>query len=376
MSTRTKETTGCTEYDITTTSRDLTPDNLYSMIESGIIDTPIFQRNYVWDIKKASRLIESIMLGLPIPELFFYTHGDEDGTYKIIDGQQRVLTIYFFLIGKFPRSNLARIMLRDELVRADALKTHLSDVHAYKEFKLDLEESNPLNGKSFADLDEDLKVKFKLRRYLHTVVIRQNSSDVNNQAMFQIFSRLNTGGTILTNQEIRASLYYCPFYELLLELNELEAWRKLICKPVKGLHGEDVEIILRALALADRYETYSPKMVFFLNSFSQASIQFSEQELNSYRNMFMHFLAACESLEHKAFYKSNRFSKTLFESTFVAVCKTFAADKSEYDLRIVPESLEQLKNDEVFNEYLLADSTAADNTKGRINRAIEIIKVQ
>lgn len=84
------------EYDITTSPRDLTPGSIVDMVDSGIINIPFFQRNYVWDIKKASKLIESLILGLPIPELFFYSEGDENTSYKIIDGQQRLLSIYFF----------------------------------------------------------------------------------------------------------------------------------------------------------------------------------------------------------------------------------------------------------------------------------------
>ncbi len=83
------------EYDITTSPRDLTPANIVDMIDSGIMEVPLFQRNYVWDIKKASKLVESLILGLPVPELFFYSEGDENTTYKIIDGQQRLLSIYF-----------------------------------------------------------------------------------------------------------------------------------------------------------------------------------------------------------------------------------------------------------------------------------------
>ena len=81
------------EYDITTSPRDLTPANIVDMIDSSIIEIPLFQRNFVWDIKKASRLVESLILGLPVPELFFYSDGDENTTYKIIDGQQRLLSI-------------------------------------------------------------------------------------------------------------------------------------------------------------------------------------------------------------------------------------------------------------------------------------------
>lgn len=94
------------EYDITTSPRDLTPANIVDMIDSGIIEIPLFQRNYVWDINKASKLVESLILGLPVPELFFYTEGDDNNTYKIIDGQQRFLSIYFLLKDDFQRAQI------------------------------------------------------------------------------------------------------------------------------------------------------------------------------------------------------------------------------------------------------------------------------
>ena len=99
------------EYDITSSPRDLTPANIVDMIDSGIIEIPLFQRNYVWDHKKASKLVESLLLGLPVPELFFYSDGDDDFTYKIIDGQQRFLSIYFFVKGRFPKNTDSRLML-------------------------------------------------------------------------------------------------------------------------------------------------------------------------------------------------------------------------------------------------------------------------
>ena len=74
-------------------------------------------------------------------------------------------------------------------------------------------------AKKFATLDRDTQIKFRLRRYLRTVVVRQNKPDDNNSSMFEIFNRLNTGGTPLNHQEIRASLYYCDF---------IRCWFKLI----------------------------------------------------------------------------------------------------------------------------------------------------
>ena len=95
------------EYDITTSPRDLTPANIVDLIDSGIIEMPLFQRNYVWSIKAASKLVESMILGLPVPELFFFSESDENDTYKVIDGQQRLyslfqssLSTYFFTVLK------------------------------------------------------------------------------------------------------------------------------------------------------------------------------------------------------------------------------------------------------------------------------------
>lgn len=212
----TKKTTEITrdtvEFDITTTQRDWTPENIVTMINSGVIDMPVFQRNYVWDIKKASRLVESLILGLPIPEVFFYTAGDENDSYKVIDGQQRILSIYFYILGKFPKNTSSRLSVRENVDKPGVLLDSISKKSDFRDFKLVLDEGNPLNNKSFSELEESLQIKLKIKRYLRAVVIRQNATDVNNEAMFEVFSRFNTGGSFLTNQEIRASLYYCPFY--------------------------------------------------------------------------------------------------------------------------------------------------------------------
>ena len=82
---------------------------------------------YVWDIGKASKLIESLILGLPVPELFFYSEGDENSTYKIIDGQQRLLSIYFFLKGRFPKNAKSRVTICKELNSGKDLTTLMAD---------------------------------------------------------------------------------------------------------------------------------------------------------------------------------------------------------------------------------------------------------
>ena len=83
------------EYDISASPNDFNILTLNSFIDSGIVEIPGFQRNYIWDIKRASKLIESIIIGIPIPQIFLYEKGKNK--FLVIDGQQRYMTIYYFI---------------------------------------------------------------------------------------------------------------------------------------------------------------------------------------------------------------------------------------------------------------------------------------
>lgn len=91
---------GIAEYDIVASPNDFNILTIHSFIESGAVKIPGFQRNYVWDSKRASRLIESIVIGLPVPQVFLYERGRND--FVVIDGQQRLMSIYYFIKQRFP----------------------------------------------------------------------------------------------------------------------------------------------------------------------------------------------------------------------------------------------------------------------------------
>lgn len=369
------------EYDITTSPRDLTPANIVDMIDSGIMEVPLFQRNYVWDIKKASKLIESLILGLPVPELFFYSEGDENTTYKIIDGQQRLLSIYFFIKGRFPKNTDSRLLVRSKINKDQDFDSLLADNSVFEDFTLRLNDDaaqkpSRYHGKKFATLDRDTQIKFRLRRYLRTVVVRQNKPDNNGSSMFEIFNRLNTGGTPLNHQEIRASLYYCDFYEMLVKTNESPKWREILGKPTQDLHCNDIEMILRSIALLQDGDNYSPKMVTFLNSFSQKSISFKKEHIDYLEKLFLSFVDACSSLSEKAFFRNARFSKTLFESVFVATCRESFDNHVLLSKKISPISFEKLKKDETFVSYLMSGSSSTESIRNRMKRASEVIQFE
>lgn len=89
------------EYEIVASPNDFNTLTINSFIEEGAIKIPPFQRNYVWDRKRASKLIESLIIGLPVPQVFLYEESRND--FLVIDGQQRLLTVFFFAKGRFPR---------------------------------------------------------------------------------------------------------------------------------------------------------------------------------------------------------------------------------------------------------------------------------
>ena len=101
------------QYDLVSSPNDFNTQTIVNFIDSGVVIIPGFQRNFVWDIKRASRLIESLIVGLPVPQIFLYEQSRDK--YLVIDGQQRLMSIYYFVKGKFPRKEkLAELRLISE----------------------------------------------------------------------------------------------------------------------------------------------------------------------------------------------------------------------------------------------------------------------
>jgi uncharacterized protein with ParB-like and HNH nuclease domain len=152
-------------YDITASPNDFNTSTMFSFIEWGAVKIPGFQRNYVWDIKRASKLIESIVIGLPIPQIFLYE--EARNKFLVIDGQQRLMSIYYFIKQRFPRREkrfeLRRIFDEKGTIPEDVLH----DDAYFVKFNLQLTERlpnrpNQLNKLNYGTLDE-LKTTFDLR---------------------------------------------------------------------------------------------------------------------------------------------------------------------------------------------------------------------
>jgi len=367
-----------TEYNITSTPNDFNISTIFSLIDNGVIRMPPFQRNYVWDEKRASKLIESIILGLPVPQVFLYEQGKN--AFYVIDGQQRLLSIYFFIKQRFPTKE-GRVLLRQYLtgdIRIDSKILH--DDKYFKNFALKLpsqtkEDKNKFDGAKYETIG-DYKYTFDILRTIRSVVIKQNEPE-DDSSIYEIFNRLNTGGQNLYPQEIRMSLYYSDFYRKLFEINELDRWRAVLNRAEADIHFKDVEILLRSFAMLFDLAKYSSPMSKFLNGFSKKANSFTDDTINYLYELFISFLDSCQELRSDVFItKSNQFSISLFESVFVATAKPFFDNKGIITSKIVPESIAELKTDSQFSDSNQGSVASKANVNKRMNRAKELLRFE
>lgn len=229
-------------YDIATYPSDYTLFGISQMWEDGDISIPNYQREFVWSIKQSSLLIDSFLSGLPVPPVFFYI--DEKNRNLVIDGQQRILSVVFFMEGYFGKES----------------------THGKRQvFRLSgLGEKSPYENKKFVDLSESDQRKLK-QSVLRAVNIRQLNPVGESTSAYHIFERLNTGGTPLKPQEIRNCVFMGKFSEQLKEANKDTNWRKIVGKPLIDKHQKDVELLLRIFSLVGADGKYEKPMREFLN---------------------------------------------------------------------------------------------------------------
>ncbi|MEI3647111.1 DUF262 domain-containing protein [Lactococcus lactis subsp. lactis] len=181
-----------TNFDIDYWSYNITYDQLSRLYESDKIKIPDMQRGFVWDDIQASRLIESILMGLPLPSLFLIKN-IEEGDYMVVDGLQRITSIHAFRYNR-------RLPNRKSIVAGFSLKGVNAEIV----------------NKTYDDLLAEGKTdKFDMGT-INVIEFKQNKPD-HEEAMYTLFERLNGGGTNLSPQQIRNSIYYGIFNDLLNE---------------------------------------------------------------------------------------------------------------------------------------------------------------
>ncbi|MFH9828053.1 DUF262 domain-containing protein [Streptomyces bobili] len=362
------------EYDIVSSPNDFNTLTINSFIDQGAIQTPGFQRNYVWDIKRASKLIESLILGLPVPQVFLYE--ENRNSFLVIDGQQRLLTVHFFMKGRFPRKE-KRSELRKVLNSGKGLTPELlADDEFFTPFKLQLPKLPNGTPNRFSlltyDTLDDYQNQFNLRT-IRNVIVKQINPKDGDSSIFEMFNRLNTGGVNLNTQEIRASLYHSKFFENLFSLNEHKAWRAILGTTDPDFRMRDIEIILRALSLNHGTDSYSGSMTSFINAYCKEAQGFTGGQVTQVTEDWEWFLRTIEDWDELTFWPSRKkFSALFFESVY---CAAQQLRSEGHDVR----SLDHVKvaafgRSDKFSDFSQEGSTKTANVRGRLAATYDLMR--
>lgn len=363
------------DYDITASPNDFTVEALFSFLKSGMVRIPSFQRSFVWDRKRASKLIESIILGLPIPQIFIYQQ--DRNRFLVMDGQQRLLSIYYFFVQRFPRrekrGELQGIFDQESCISESALE----DDNYFQDFKLLLPEASPhkrnkLNGLNYETIGEH-KSRLDLRP-IRTIVVKKNEPKEDDSSVYEVFNRLNSGSVTLRPQEIRTRMYHSEFSKVLYAMNTNGMWRRLTNLDEPDSHMKDVEILLRGFAMLLDGKGYASPMVKFLNQFSKQCMSHGAKQNEYLKDLFASFLNACTHLPDNAFMnpRTNRFHVALYEAVFAAACGRAFAERSLVKDPLNFQWLQSLKADQEFIAASSVAATGKTNVEKRLHIAQKI----
>jgi hypothetical protein len=289
-------------YEITSYPSDMTLDEYVNKWNKEQLVIPQFQRNYVWDQIKASKLIESFLLGLPVPNIFL-NRNKETGKLFIVDGLQRIYSIVKFFKGDKDFNKLKNVLPK-------------------------------WDGKTYETLNEE--DKYKLSDSILRAIIIQPLDPDDNISIFKIFERLHIESVALNPMEIRKCVYSGEFMSLLEELNTLEEWRSLLGQDKLDLRLRDLELVLRCLALKENWQNYKKPMKAFLNDYMANAKKFDAESMLKIEKLFKETCKKLCSLNKNSFYLNGRLNYAVLDSVFYGVSQNIEKSNLEscYDILI------------------------------------------
>lgn len=343
-------------FEIARYGWDSDVEGLVKRLERGDIKLPRFQRGFVWNQTEQSRFIESLILGLPVPNIFLARDGDSK-ILNIIDGQQRLTTLKRYLSGDFAISSSKSIHedFRGRYFNSEVAKSTKSKVL------------------------EDADARTLSDSILHSIVISPDPSSNSpeygseyNKAVIQIFRRLNTSGKPLQSQEVRSCIYYGPFDDLLHDLNKGASWRNFF--GTEHSRYKDVETILRFFALYENFKTYKAPMPSFLDRYMEENRNIGVKKLLKMRQLFetttnLLFDACGSSL----FKTGGTFLLSKFDAIAVGFAKAIDSGL-KFENSVINSKVDQLLQDETYQDSTEEFINDTGNVINRINVAIKIFQ--
>lgn len=340
------------EYDLET---------LVKKVKKGIIKlNPDYQRNHRWGIEESSRLMESLILNIPIPTVYLSQDVDVDeeveddvARYSVIDGQQRLTAIYGFMTNDYALGGL------------DVLEL--------------------LNGSFYKDLPPFLVRRLEER----TIKCLRIDSTADPQVKFDIFERLNSGAVQLESQELRNAIYRGKFNDMIKELAQNENFRMLLNIDTKNAEidnkvkkMQDVEYVLRFFSyMNNEGENMKKSFKQFMSEQMSKFNTFDEEILS---NMRKHFEKVLEMILNKlgkdafAKYKieneqlklQSHFNAAVYDAISIAVSERI---KENSNFEITDDMKERIEN-LFYNEDFINCINGSTNDKSKILNRIKIVK--
>ena len=346
-------------FSISSWGADLSFRELIDRFNEGGLVKPELQRKYVWDKSEASRFIDSLLLGLPVPSIFLAKTKDEQ--MLIVDGYQRIMTVYDFVRGIFSSDDKVFKLTRSDKINAR------------------------WRGKAFAELSETEQRKIK-NTTIHAIIFVQEQPAGTNTSLFQVFERINTSGSSLLSQEIRNCVSQGKLNNLLFELNKLPEWRTLFGLAVEDVRMRDLEFILRFFSLSSSSFKQETKegisLKRFLNVYMNENRDPTDAELAAYRKRFTDtVLFLHDHFGGAAFHNISsthpdrlvtKFNPTIFDSLMLAA--DFALAQGDTPLLAnAEEKRRQLLTDPGYRLSISKETMRTASIRTRISKAAKIL---
>ncbi|MFZ4799664.1 MAG: DUF262 domain-containing protein [Bacteroidia bacterium] len=317
------------DYD----TREFTVEHIIDMFEKGEYKIPPYQREFVWDLDKQSKFIESIILDLPIPYIFF-ADDKTDGKLEIVDGSQRIRTLVSF------KNNTLKLV--------------------------GLEKLDELNGFVFSDLLESRQRRI-LRKTLRSVELTEKADF---ETKKDIFQRINTDPYDLSDMEIRKGIYQeGKFYSFIKDCSEFSLFIDLC--PVaekRKKRGELQELVLRYFAYSEKFKKFVHRVDVFLDEYIKDKHEngYDEEISKQEFKKMLNFVSEYFPTGFKKTDTSKTIARVRFEAISVGVT---LALREKPDL--IPIDTSEWINGEAFLKHTTTD---AANNRLKVVGRIEFVK--
>ncbi len=319
-----------TEVRVFTENKDLTLTNIRDMVdENDLITNPDYQREYIYSDAQASKLVESILIGIPIPVV--YLCEEEDSRYTVIDGQQRIMSFVRFLKNDYRLKGL--------------------------------EVLTSLNGMLYKDLEKSYQTRLKTST-LKAICLKKESQHLK----YEIFARLNRGSVSLKPQELRNCIYRGSLNNMLESLAKDKILKDLF-------HDDNVrkvyqERALRFFALRD-FQNYKSSILKTLNDFMQQNRYASDDKIEGFKSLYRGTVDIIKQvLGELAFCAYDREKKTITKkfsgSVYDSIIIPFAIFNKHDLITHADEIRKQIENLKIHNQQYQEDTYAATGSRKRV----------